>query len=121
MSISTFFDAYKDATIPHPMHPLRRVWELAGVFELSIGTGPVAHVQLDFIQALFKGQRQGSAALDWLVALAREHDVDVRGHVQRCGTEGLKQGALRAWYARHGFKVGRHGDIRLAVANSPRK
>lgn len=112
MSIATFIDEFKRATTDHPLRPDLRVWEMCACFEVSIHAG---HVGLDFIQALFKGHGDGSRALDWFVALARKHDVAVKGRVQRCGAEGLPQGLLRVWYANHGFRVKRNGDIELAA------
>lgn len=102
MSVESFLTAYAKETQIHPFTPKLRVWELSVVFEVSFGAN---YIVLDFIQALFKGRGLGRRGLEWFLKLADEHQVQVIGYVKRCGTEGLTQGQLRAWYKRHGFVI----------------
>jgi GNAT superfamily N-acetyltransferase len=112
VSVATFIEAFASSTAVHPFRPSLRVWQLTACFEISVHAG---RVSLDFVQALFKGHGDGSRALDWVVGLAREHEVTPDGRVQRCGTDGLSKAALRAWYARHGFHVRRDGHFESVV------
>lgn len=106
--MKAFYEAFLAGTEPHPFLKLQRVWRGRACFEAKVWDGKV---WLDFIQALYPGEGDGSAALKWFLALADEHRVDIHGYVKRVGDRGLTASQLRAWYRRHGFKVKRNGDM----------
>lgn len=111
MSLQSFVEAFTASTTQHPFMRQQRVWQNVVVFEVKPDRAGY-YADLNFIQSLYKNEGYGSQALDWLLALAREHKVEVRGYVNRCGTEGLTQMELRRWYKRHGMHVSRYGELR---------
>ena len=105
-----FMAEFNAGTTAHPFAPFMRVWQNAVSFEVKVFSGAI---RLGCIQTLAAGKGNASKALDWLVALARKHGVDVRGDVKPLGTAGLGSRALRDWYKRHGFSVKQDGSFSL--------
>lgn len=66
--------------------------------------------------SIAKGGGFASTTLDWLVTLARKHDVLLVGQIARLGELGLTVKQLTAWYRRHGFSVDREGFMYLKKA-----
>lgn len=105
--LQAFMEDFHKGTTTHLM-PFLRFWNDNVTFEVKPFDGKI---MLAFIGALDQGRGDGSRALDWIVALARSHDVVLRGKVERRGDTGLTTQQLRQWYARHGFQVSRDGTI----------
>lgn len=105
-----FMAEYHAGTTAHPLAPFMRVWGGSVSFEVKPFSGAI---RLGCIQTLAAGRGNASKALDWLVALARQHGVDVRGDVKPLGNAGLGARALRDWYKRHGFTVKQDGSFSL--------
>ncbi len=102
-AMKAFLEAYRAGTEPFPLAENFRTWRNRAALEVSLFDGAVL---LSAIQTVQQGNGFGSEALDWLVALAREHDVQIRGDVVRFGGKGgMSLAQLRLWYRRHGFSV----------------
>lgn len=116
MSRDAFVEAYRAGTSPFGLG--LRLWKNAVWFSIqpSLNSGSV--VNLNRISAVRLGCGHGSLALDWLVALAREHSVTIEGHadVNIGSPGGLTEKELGRWYKRHGFHVSRDGKITLPTA-----
>ena len=70
------------------------------------------HVCLKHIEAVKPRQGWGTAALRWLLLLAREHGVAVVGHASNGFHKGVDKPSvlvLRRWYRSLGAKFDRHG------------
>ena len=70
------------------------------------------HACLKHIEAVEPRQGWGTAALRWLLLLAREHGVAVVGHASNGFHKGADKPsvmALRRWYRAHGARFDRHG------------
>ena len=97
---------YREGTEPHWYEDVR-CWRGRVIFRLCPHYG---WVSLARIGAIEKGQGHGSAALDWLCALADRHEVRLAGVAEpfghRVGTKpAMTTKELVAWYRRHGFTV----------------
>ena len=71
-------------------------------------------VRISSIRSFNRGEGDGSAALDWLCALADKHRVrligepvpyDTRIRDDRSHKSSLNREQLMGWYKRHGFEV----------------
>lgn len=103
MSLDTFFAAFNAATSVNPLADFERIWENRAGFEIKSFDG---RVRLSCIRTFNRGNRDGSAALDWLCKLADEHQVTISGHIEPVGDKPrLNVHQLRSWYRRHGFSV----------------
>lgn len=66
------------------------------------------YVLLSRIQSLHPGKGYGSAALDWLCALADKHQVRLCGIIEPfVPNPPLDTRQLADWYKRHGFTIGK--------------
>ena len=80
------------------------------IFELVVQTESIL---IGGIASLEKGKGNASVALDWIVSLARKHEVTLTGRALRLGKQGLTFNQLKTWYYRHGFTVKPDGHITL--------
>ena len=100
--LDKYHKAYIAGTQGHPFLRNLRVRNDQVILDVKPFSG---YILLSQIIALDIGQRQASAALDWVVDLAREHDVVIKGDVVRIGKSGMTKKDLTQWYKRHGFDV----------------
>lgn len=108
--MNAFMAEYERLTAVAPFGDHARVWNGCVVFEVKIFGKFIA---LSLIRTVYKQQGDGSRALDWLVALAKKHQVRMQGFVRPVGHGGLPRKELESWYARHGFVVAQDGVIEL--------
>jgi hypothetical protein len=107
--VKAFLKEYRAATVPFADKPGWREWR--GEVALEV-TGYYGHAYLRHIQAREMGRGAGTAALRWLLRLARAHAVAVIGHAgkflgRKAPGPGVTQ--LRRWYRKHGARFDRHG------------
>lgn len=109
--LDAFMREFLDATQSNPFAAHERVWEMRAAFELSIFDN---RIHLGCVRSLMqRGKGNGTAALDWLCALADRHGVEIEGEIEPVGQirPRLNAHQLRAWYKRHGFTVSNTGFI----------
>lgn len=103
MSIDSFNQEFLENTWPNPMNNREQVLGTFAAFSLTVWQEAIT---IQSIRSLNRGSGYGSKALDWLCALADEHDVTLNGTVEPIGKKPrLNVLQLKQWYARHGFKV----------------
>lgn len=102
--VDAFLADFHAQTVEHPMAHFMRIWENRVAFEVKSEFGK--KIRLGCIYTLERGKGHASPALDWLCALADQHQVQIVGHIKPVGDKPrLNFNQLRQWYKRHGFDV----------------
>lgn len=101
-NLNNYHKAYIAGTQGYPFLRQLRVRDNQVILDVKPFSG---YIFLSQIMALDIGQGHASAALEWVVDLARQHDVVIKGDVVRIGQSGMKKKELAQWYKRHGFDV----------------
>ena len=108
MSITSFLDQYVTETRQHPIIPRERIWENRVTLEVYPFSG---RIHLASIYSLYPGEGHASQCLDWLINLAKTHEVTIDGTAKRFGRlGGMPTQQLKAWYKRHGAKFTQHSS-----------
>ena len=108
-NLQTFMADYAAGTYQNPFSHAERVWENRAAFEVFIFDGKI---HFGFIRSFERGKGYGTAALNWLCALADRHQVTLHASIKPVGPKPrLNANELRAWYKRHGFIVHRRTEI----------
>ena len=107
--VKKFMHAYHAVTTLHLHVDVDRVWQ--GCMELCVSPDR-GGVRLWAIRSQLVARGNASRCLDWLLGLAAKYSVVVRGRAARFEHDGLSNTVLKAWYARHGFKVRRDGCMK---------
>lgn len=103
-----FMDDFTAATVQFPLARHLRIWDDRALFEVKAFDGSI---RLSCVFSIERGKGDGSAALEWLKALADQHDVCIKGNIDPVGQGGLTKRQLTGWYRRHSFLIGRGGAI----------
>jgi hypothetical protein len=102
--IEAFMSDFHSMTDTHPWATYFSVLDNYACFEIKPFDGKIL---FGYITTLERGKGHGTKALRWLTDLADKHNVQLVGHIERKGDEGLTTNQLRQWYKRNGFKVDR--------------
>jgi hypothetical protein len=109
-ALAAFIAEYLAETKDNPLSRNERVWQMRAGFEVSVFNNAV---RLSCVRSFERGKGDGSAALDWLCAMADRHGVPIEGSIQPVGDQPrLSSNELRRWYKKRHFITNRHGDIR---------
>jgi hypothetical protein len=100
----SFMSDFHSMTAAHPWAWHLSVLDNYACLEIKPFDGKIL---FGYITTLERGKGHGTKALRWLTDLADKHNVELVGHIERKGDEGLTTNQLRQWYKRHGFKVDR--------------
>lgn len=106
-AIEAFMDEFRAGTYAHPFARRMRIKDEVGI-EADNYWEKEVHL-LSIMNFGTKGEGEASKALDWVVALADKHKVELSLEVQplaNAGSKGknLSKANLFKWYARRGFK-----------------
>jgi len=106
--LKSFLIAYKAATEPTGI-AARRLWRNEIIFELKIIK---RKINLSYIGVVNQPQKGfGSAAMQWLINLADDHQVFLTGTAEPIGDQAMTINKLKSFYEKFGFQM--HLDDRM--------